>query len=293
MPDPSPKPKPPNDALADPRPALPDAEIDVQHLPALADEQDFLRLETTEEELARLERMLTRAEGFTLAFARVNVPTQRAKLVEAIRARVQKKGVEIVEMDLEGAVGDVLTEIKDFLQQQPLPTGRDDGAAPDGTAKRAVFVYGLERVIPSSAIYHPALALINLKRENFREAIPSPLVFWIPEYALQAIAEGAPDFWAWRSGVYEFTLPQEHTDALWSSVAPERGQITLSRLPLDEKKERIHSLSGLLSEYEAREDKDESNILAIRFDLLNRIGDLYQYIGEYEHALDFYPAVSG
>ena len=102
MPDPSPKPKPPNDALADPRPALPDAEIDGQHLPALADGQDFLRLDTTEEELTRLERMLTRAEGFTLAFARVNVPTQRAKLVEAIQARVQQKGVEIVEMELEG-----------------------------------------------------------------------------------------------------------------------------------------------------------------------------------------------
>ena len=189
MPDPSQKPKPPNDVLADPRPAIPAEEIDVQHLPALAEAPDFLRLDTTEEELARLERMLTRAEGFTLAFARVNVPTQRAKLVEAIRARVQQKDVEIVEMDLEGAVGDVLTEIKDFLQQH-------DAAAPDGTAKRAVFVYGLERVIPSSAIYHPALALINLKRENFREAIPSPLVFWIPEYALQAIAEGAPDFWA-------------------------------------------------------------------------------------------------
>ena len=259
MPDPSRKPKPPNDVLADPRPAIPDAKIDLQHLPALADEQDFLRLETTEEELARLERMLTRAEGFTLAFARVNVPTQRAKLVEAIQARVQKKSVEIVEIDLEGAVGDVLTEIKDFLQQH-------DGAAPDGTAKRAVFVYGLERVIPSSAIYHPALALINLKRENFREAIPSPLVFWIPEYALQAIAEGAPDFWAWRSGVYEFTLPHEHTDALWSSVAPEGGQVALSRLPLDEKKERIHSLSGLLAEYEVREDKDEPNILDIRYD---------------------------
>lgn len=272
------KPKPTKKALADQLPAIPEAETDARNGPALADEQDVLRLETTEEELTRLERMLTRAKGFTLAFARVNAPTQRTQLVEELRTRVQPKSVEIVEIDLDGSVENVLTEIEDYLRQH-------DDAAPDGTTKQAVFVYGLEQLIPSSAIYHPALALINLRRENFREAIPTPLVFWIPEYALQAIAEGAPDFWAWRSGVYEFTLPQEHTEAMWASVEPERGQ---SRLSLLEKKERINSLSGLLAEYELREDKNEPNIVAIRFDLLTRIGDLYDYTGNYELAFDFF-----
>jgi hypothetical protein len=47
------------------------------------------------ENLMALERMLLWTQGFTLAFARVNVPTQRAELVKEIRKRVEPKGVMI------------------------------------------------------------------------------------------------------------------------------------------------------------------------------------------------------
>jgi tetratricopeptide (TPR) repeat protein len=251
-------------------------------------------LQTREDEsenLLRLERMLTRAEGFALAFARVNVPTQRAELVKEIRRRVERQGIEIIEIDLQAPAHDFLNELLRRLAKVYLTKLKSEPrqfAVADSAPRYAVFVYGLEHSLPSSETYHPTLAVINYKRENFRQHLAAPLVIWVPEYALQSIIEGAPDFWAWRSGVFEFVAPRKEVSKTWQTIEPERGQIELSNMTLEEKRKRIHLLSGLLAEYEAGENTDTSEIMAIRFDLLDRLGKLYYFLGEYQHALEFH-----
>jgi tetratricopeptide (TPR) repeat protein len=243
------------------------------------------------ENLLRLERMLTRAQGFLLAFARVNVPTQRAELVKEIRRRVERQGTEIIEIDLQAPVRDFLNDLLRRLAKVYLTKVKSEPhqlAVAESAPRFAIFVYGLEHSIPSSETYHPVLSVINYKRENFRQHLAAPLVIWVPEYALQAIIEGAPDFWAWRSGVFEFVAPHEEVEKTWLTIEPERGQIELSNMTLEEKRKRIHLLSGLLAEYEEREDADASEIAAIRFDLLDRLGKLHYFLGEYQHALEFH-----
>jgi len=235
--------------------------------------------------------MLTRAQGFALAFAQVNVPTQRAELVKEIRRRVEPQGLEIIEIDLQSPVQDFLNDLLRRLAKVYLTKLKSEPrqlAVAESAPRYAVFVYGLEHSIPSSEIYHPALAVINYKRENFRQHLAAPLVIWVPEYALQAIIEGAPDFWAWRSGVFEFVAPREEVSKTWLTIEPERGQIELSNMTLEEKRKRIHLLSDLLAEYEVRENAETSEILAIRFDLLDRLGKLYYFLSEYQHALEFH-----
>jgi tetratricopeptide (TPR) repeat protein len=234
--------------------------------------------EENAENLTRLERMLTRAQGFTLGFVRVNVPTQRAELVKQIRERVEPKGIQIIEIDLCEPVEDLLAELVRQLSDQ----------MPHDTRRFAVFVYGLEHSIPSSETYHPPLAVINYKRENFPNAVPAPLVLWVPEYALQAIMVGAPDFWAWRSGLFEFETPKETVETHWLEIEPERDLLELSNMTAEEKQHRIQLLSGLLAEYEGREDADSSEIVRIRLDLMNRIGYIYHYLGDYNHSLEYH-----
>jgi len=36
----------------------------------------------------------------------------------------------------------------------------------------------------------------------------------VPDYLLPLIARGAPDFWAWTSGLFEFTAPETVREAL-------------------------------------------------------------------------------
>jgi len=253
---------------------------------------EFLAGEEDEaENLLAMERMLGRTRGFALAFARVNMPSQRAELVREIRRRIESQGIEIVEIEFSSPVQDVLAELRRRLQGKYLPwqeSEEKEFTVAESLPRLAIFVYGLEHSLPSSEIYHPVLAVLNYKREGFRRYIPAPLIFWTPEFALQAIMEGAPDFWAWRSALFEFVAPQEQVQETWTTLEPERGQISLSRLSGKEKRERIHLLSGLLAEYEAREDKERAEISAIRIDLGERIGMLYYFLGEYNHALDYY-----
>jgi formylglycine-generating enzyme required for sulfatase activity len=47
---------------------------------------------------------------------------------------------------------------------------------------------------------------LNRDRERFPRLVDVPLVLWLTEPGLTLIAREAPDFWAWRSGVFTFPL---------------------------------------------------------------------------------------
>ncbi|MDZ7291974.1 MAG: tetratricopeptide repeat protein [candidate division KSB1 bacterium] len=247
---------------------------------------EFLQESPGEQEtLLALERLLTRAQGFSLAFARVNMPVQRAELVQAIRRRLEPQGFTFLEIEFTVPIADLLAELSRRLPPETRDQKPQTGAS---VARRAIFVYGLENSISSSAVYHPLLAVINYKRENFRELIPWPLVLWVPEYVLQAIIEGAPDFWAWRSGVFEFAAPQAELEKMWGQFESERGAMVLARLTLAEKKQRTQLLANLLAEYEVHEKADTPEIMTIRADLLNRLGLLHDHLGNLDEALGYY-----
>jgi tetratricopeptide (TPR) repeat protein len=53
------------------------------------------------------------------------------------------------------------------------------------------------------------LGHLNLSRERFREHFPFSIVFCLPEFALRYFIRRAPDFFDWRSGVYDFSTEKE------------------------------------------------------------------------------------
>jgi tetratricopeptide (TPR) repeat protein len=53
------------------------------------------------------------------------------------------------------------------------------------------------------------LGHLNLSRERFREHFPFSIVFCLPEFALRYFIRRAPDFFDWRSGVYDFPTKRE------------------------------------------------------------------------------------
>ena len=256
--------------------------------PYLLSDEFLATPEADFETATALENLLQRAQGFSLAFARVNMPAERNKLMAQIRQRFESRGIKIFEINLPSSTTDLLTEIFDQLKKQNFfrpEAPRADRFHRDATRQRIVFVYGIEHSILSSVTYHPTLAVLNYKRELFREKISAPVIFWLPEYALQAIAEGAADFWAWRSGVFEFATPRQESEKMWLAEQPKGDSIALSNLTREEKADRIESLSGLLSDYELLENKNDENIIAIRLDLLHRISELYSMTGDLDQAL--------
>ncbi|HLL13658.1 MAG TPA: tetratricopeptide repeat protein [Pyrinomonadaceae bacterium] len=236
----------------------------------------------------RLVRALDFAECFWLGFVKSNLHAQRLNAVAACKELLDALNIHLVEIELDGPVNDLLPILKDRLSQErrAIETSAHaprDEVEPSRSKQHKIvfFVYGLEHSIPSSDAYPPILASFNLNRELFRQDITCPLVLWLADYALTALARGAPDFWAWRSGLYEFAPEVDITERTFEPIHHEEEHLT-SSLSERAKRERLTMLKGLLADYcelgdGARERKTQIVIQS-------RIGAIYSELGEWGEA---------
>ncbi|MBU1619494.1 MAG: hypothetical protein KJ556_09885 [Gammaproteobacteria bacterium] len=121
----------------------------------------------------------------------------------------------------------------------------------------------------------------NLLRENIAQSVKCKLVLWLDETAINQMINQAPDWWAWRSGVYTFSA--EYTVGL-SPPLPNFNHV--SRLNLNKNKvaARIAELRSWLSQHE----NSESEIAA---SLALELGVLYHQLGKFEDAFAVYESL--
>ncbi|MEM6327813.1 MAG: tetratricopeptide repeat protein [Bacteroidota bacterium] len=224
--------------------------------------------------LAALERLIRRADGFALVFARVNSLTRRRDLAADLHERLADT-VRVLEVDVPPETTDLQWLLKGVMTE----------AEPD-ERKTALFVYGTERVLSSVRERTGFLPVLNYKRENLQRAVPAPVVLWMPEFALRLIARNAPDVWAWRSGVFEFTSPREEVERAWEAIAPGGGTDEYARMRPDERRARIDALIALHEDYAARDDAVEPEQQQILASLSDRLGRLFWGLGDYDTALE-------
>ncbi len=265
-----------------------------------------------DETLTALARMLDYAAPgrFVLAFVKCNLPAQRRDLVERTRVLVEPLDVTLLEVELAGPVDRLLPILRErlagsylapSLEAEPAREAERVNALREDTGKVALFVYGLEHSLPSTERNPPVLAHLNLSRELFRRDVPCPLVIWLPDYALTLLARGAPDFWAWRSGVYEFPPEPETAERMARmTVYDEAGHVT-SSLSAEAKRERLRLLARLLDDYRelALSGVEGSRERRTQADILWKMGSVHQDLGEwaeararYEEALELASALA-
>jgi tetratricopeptide (TPR) repeat protein len=186
-------------------------------------------------ELRALAQALRLAEGFKLIFARCNQPQQQQKLIALLRAELPELNVQEIHFDK--PITHLLDELRTRIAVPP----------PD-----AAFVSGLENSLPvaADADATPLVANLNASRNSFPQVMPCPLVLWIPEYILNAIMLGAPDFFSVRSGAYYFAAAPGDTLELATSLVAGDGWVAES-LSATEKQERIEAIKSLLADYES------------------------------------------
>lgn len=148
-------------------------------------------------EAERLARHLVRSRGtFSLAFVRWNHPGREAAITARLRGLCGD--LKLREVSVAGGPERLLSELRAACASDERPD--------------ALFVYGLQRAFPDFQHCReddrpPVLAVLNLQREELRRRLSCAVVLWLPEHALGLIARGAPDFWSWRSGIFDFELP--------------------------------------------------------------------------------------
>lgn len=116
--------------------------------------------------------------------------------------------------------------------------------------------------------------------------MPVPLLIWLPDFALDFVARGAPDFWAWRSGVYEFAT--EKTLWQWgcaSAIIP--GVLGVYSLSHPDKGAQLAHLGELLRAAQSLPNRGrrEQGLIA---SLLNQLGLIHQSLGHWEEATTIY-----
>ena len=119
------------------------------------------------------------------------------------------------------------------------------------------------------------LTRLNYRREAFAARCQRPLMLWVRERDLQTVATDAADLWAWRSGVFDFSLPE-----LPDRVEPQYTRTHLIASDRPALQQRLGDLQRYLRERPSLQVAD--------LDLLVELGDLQAALGRTEDAEQSY-----
>ena len=192
------------------------------------------------ETLVIFQRALEMIEGFALYFVRSNLPLQNEALLAQLSTALGSTR-PIFRVNL-GPRDPILPHL--LAEAARVPPGG------------SLHVFGLELQLPPNEAQPNVLQQLNLSREHFRR-LACPVVFWLREEALTRLAQGAPDFWAWRSGVFEF-LPEPGWVGEQHIQHVGQGTLAWRDLPPQEKSARILALEGLLEDYRLLEQNEHT-----------------------------------
>lgn len=225
-----------------------------------------------QDDFKALVRALRRARGFALYFVECNVPVYRRKVADAVRDHLDGP---VVDVDL-GAVdrGSERPSI-DYVLERQLEEAPKEAVA---------FVWNLESLLPTTEVdrdvTEKTLKEVNWRRGTY-ERLGRPLVVWLPEYAIRYLAQNAPDFFDWNSGLYAVETPKsERSSLLQASLDSLEVEVGEQNLSKEEKRRREAYLKSLLEEYEGDSEFDQK----ARTEVLLRLARLYIGRGSYEQA---------
>src|SRR5262249_16066318 len=140
------------------------------------------------DEIQALLRLLDRTEGFALAFVQCETPEEREHLFRDIDKVLAARGIKARDL----RVGDSRFRLYESISSLAPPPQKGE----------ILFVLGFENAVSAYEKQSSNITHLNRARELFR-SLPSPIVFILPGYILNKIAREAPDFWDWRSGVFD------------------------------------------------------------------------------------------
>ena len=235
---------------------------------------------SNDEAVQGLLSLLDLSEGFTIAFVECNFWQDGVALVAALSEQIENdrewEDLQILDWEFTEQKLRLLQEMHGRLEVLPKSKGK----------KLVLVLRGLENAIGVVGDYPQFLADINFVRDGYIKMVPHPVVFVLPDYAITRFAKYAPDFWAWKSGLFKFKTTQETRDFAEAKIF-DSGRIFGSYIK-PEKQERIDLLHRLLMEANPSGSDPESNRnAASQMNILIELGAAYYSLSEYNRAIEF------
>ncbi len=227
----------------------------------------------SEEQYQAFVRGLKRKRGFGLLFVRCS-PVQGEQLIARVRKDIPQKTIDVLSLD---EPIDNLYNIIDSL--------------PNKNQLNILFIIGIEKSIVDyikpglggQGDYYKEdtvpriLGHLNLQRERFRDNFKMCFVFLLPLYALKYFIRRAPDFFDWRSGVFEFPTSSEFVQQETIRILSEGDYEEYLQLTSQERKQKILEIQEIFQE--------NHQTLPQKANLLLRQFFLFFAGNEYEEAL--------
>ena len=216
------------------------------------------------DEFAELVTFVDFAEKFTLGFIEINFSPDIDLLIAGLEQNPQCQEIQFVVLDFPEKN---LRFLRDELVQQLAKITKETNK------KLVLLIRNLEKAIDVFGDYPPVLQDLNFVRDSYRQTVPHPLLFILPDYAISRLAKFAPDFWAWKSGLFRFKTTELSRDRAIANTL--NADTDIERLPTPEQQERIDLLHGLLMEYHPTGEIPSPEHLRSCCNILNELGKAY------------------
>jgi tetratricopeptide (TPR) repeat protein len=227
-----------------------------------AEAQQFLAANS--QPLAELLTFIDFAENLAIAFVEVNFAPNGDALVETLQQHPKCQDIQFVVFNFSDQPE--LRFLRDELLQQLAAVPRQSGK------KLVLIVRGLERAIGVSGDDPPVLQDLNFIRDAYKNSVPHPMLFVLPDYAVTRVAKFAPDFWAWRSGVFQFQTTKRTRDEAMTLLEPKiKSRWYEEPVSL----ERIETLERLLMEFHPSGKAIVAEHVGTCGDILQQLGVAY------------------
>lgn len=230
------------------------------------------------QEYQALLRAVGRQVGFGIIFVRCS-PERGRRLIDDLRRDLTQKHCEVLTLTDPLPDGGFFGRAVAFLDHHPADVvfveGIEHSLLEYEETKRQSGWTPRERRGYSLKGVPPILRNLNQQRDRFRNELQACFVFLVSLFTVRYMARRAPDFFDWRSGVFEFKDPSD-------SIQKRIQGCFLGDY------DRIHEILPAERDMQAmniRDLLDEASISADeRFRLLINLGAIKAYEGSFEDA---------
>ncbi|MCC5616214.1 tetratricopeptide repeat protein [Nostoc sp. CHAB 5836] len=242
-----------------------------------------------DEEYQALVRTLNFTEGFGLLFVRCS-PAGGEQLIAKVKEDIKDKNIEVLQLSK------AVTNLYQIIEKL------------DNCNKiNILFITGLEYSLyeyeeskkfsgwNSKEIYSyswkdvpPILINLNQQRERFRDNFNICFVFLLPIFAIKYFIQRAPDFFDWRSGLFEFPIDSKIVEQESLRILQDGDYQKYLTLTPEERTQKIIKIQELITE--------SHQVTSSQAELLLELGSLHlasqdykEAIASYDQALKFKP----
>ncbi|GBO52900.1 high-affnity carbon uptake protein Hat/HatR [Pseudanabaena sp. lw0831] len=205
--------------------------------------------------MRRLERVVTRSQGFSLSIALCNYQVLQSRVLQDLRSQVAAQGLAetaIAILELEPEAKTLLTPIQELMKTVHH--------APPEQKPKALMVLGLDAVKEIEAVLKSA----NRVREEFANCLEFPMILWLSDRTQDILTREASDLANWTTaGAIEFRLEPLELKMLVQASTEEM----FDRFQDVRKRESIHTaIADRLQQFELKTAISELETQKIEID---------------------------